>query len=197
MIANPNIAIRNVCSIRNMTERPIGPIDDDMTVGSVATAERDDLDAVERSNRSEDSLQSLEKQITLLVRRTMESVWAHGYGSNEAVDRYTYPVLMLLDDEGALSLTALTGKLGVSKPTASRQVSRLSRAGLVEVSPHERDPRSVSVELTPAGMAAREQVRAARLAPLRDVIAHWPDSDRESLAGLLDRFNTDLDLFLR
>ncbi|MEQ3549237.1 MarR family transcriptional regulator [Pseudonocardia nematodicida] len=189
-----------------MTERPIGPIDDEATSaagGGVATAERDSPGdtphgtAAAGPRSDEDSLQSLEKQMTLLVRRTMESVWSHGYGTNDAVDRYTYPVLMLLDEEGALSLTALTGKLGVSKPTASRQVSRLSRAGLVDVSPHERDPRSVSVELTPAGMAAREQVRAARLTPLREVIAHWPESDRDALAGLLDRFNTDLDLFLR
>ncbi|MBP2368241.1 MarR family winged helix-turn-helix transcriptional regulator [Pseudonocardia parietis] len=179
-----------------MTERPIGPIDDDPIGGGVATAERGAPTGIRRSD-AEESLYSLEKQITLLVRRTMESVWAHGYGSDDAVDRYTYPVLMLLDDEGALSLTALTGKLGVSKPTASRQVSRLSRAGLVDVSPHERDPRSVSVALTPAGLAAREQVRAARLAPLRDVIAHWPDADRESLAGLLERFTTDLDQYLR
>lgn len=186
MIAIVNVAARNVCSMRNMTERPIGPIDDDATVatGGVATA-------------TQDPLHSLEKQITLLVRRTMESVWSHGYGTNDAVDRYTYPVLMLLDDEGPLSLTALTGKLGVSKPTASRQVSRLSRAGLVDVSPHERDPRSVSVTLTPAGLAARDQVREARLAPLREVIAHWPTHDRDSLAELLDRFNTDLDLFVR
>ena len=181
-----------------MTERPIGPIDDDMTGGGVATAERDGgLPVPEEPVTSEEPLHSLEKQITLLVRRTMESVWAHGYGADDAVDRYTYPVLMLLEDEGPLSLTALTGKLGVSKPTASRQVSRLSRAGLVDVSPHERDPRSVSVRLTGAGTAAREQVRAARLAPLRDVIAHWSEADREGLAGLLDRFNTDLDLFLR
>lgn len=179
-----------------MAERPISPITDEATsapAGGVATAPR----AAGPADPTEASLHSLEKQITLLVRRTMESVWAHGYGPSDAVDRYTYPVLMLLDDEGALSLSALTAKLGVSKPTASRQVSRLSRAGLVEVSPHAADPRSVSVELTPAGMAARERVRAARLAPLRDVIAHWSDTDREALAGLLDRFNTDLDVFVR
>ena len=149
------------------------------------------------TTRPDDSLQQLEKQVTLLVRRTMESVWSGGYGPHEAVDRYTYPVLLLLDEEGAHSLTALTAKLGVSKPTASRQVSRLSRAGLVEVSPHERDPRSVSVALTAAGAAAREEVRQARLGPLREVMAHWPEDDRDALAGLLDRFNADLELFVR
>jgi DNA-binding MarR family transcriptional regulator len=171
-----------------MGERPERPIDVSRGGGTAVAATRGDRD---------DSLQSLEKQITLLVRRTMESVWSHGYGPNEAVDRYTYPVLMLLDEEGPHSLTALTSKLGVSKPTASRQVSRLARAGLVEVSPHERDPRSVSVSLTDAGAAARDEVRTARLAPLREVMDHWPDTDREALAGLLDRFNNDLELFVR
>lgn len=178
-----------------MTERPIGPIDG----SGVAMVERDTPTGttVPRRSASEEVLCSLEKQITLLVRRTMESVWAHGYGTNDAVDRYTYPVLVLLDDEGPLSLTALTGRLGVSKPTASRLVSRLSRAGLAAVGPRERDPRSVSVSLTPAGVRVREQVRAARLAPLREVIAHWPDADRDALAGLLDRFTTDLERFPR
>jgi DNA-binding MarR family transcriptional regulator len=171
-----------------MGERPERPIDVSRSGGTAVAASRGDRD---------DSLQSLEKQITLLVRRTMESVWSHGYGPNEAVDRYTYPVLMLLDEEGPHSLTSLTVKLGVSKPTASRQVSRLARAGLVEVSPHERDPRSVSVSLTGAGANARDEVRTARLAPLREVMDHWPDADREALAGLLDRFNTDLELFVR
>lgn len=149
------------------------------------------------TTRPDDSLQQLEKQVTLLVRRAMESVWSSGYGRYEAVDRYTYPVLLLLDDEGPHSLTALTAKLGVSKPTASRQVSRLSRAGLVEVSPHERDPRSVSVALTAAGADAREEIRQARLGPLREVMEHWPEDDRDALAGLLDRFNADLELFVR
>jgi len=99
-----------------------------------------------------DSLHRLEHEITVLIRRTVESVWAGGYGAHEAVDRYTYPVLAALDENGDQSLTVLTGRLGVSKPTASRQVSRLSRAGLVAVRPDTRDSRSVVVSLTPEGL---------------------------------------------
>ena len=54
-----------------------------------------------------------------------------------------------------------------------------------------------ALKITPAGVRVREQVRAARLAPLREVIAHWPDADRDALAGLLDRFTTDLERFPR
>ncbi|MFP5021828.1 MarR family winged helix-turn-helix transcriptional regulator [Pseudonocardia phyllosphaerae] len=190
-----------------MTGSPISPIRDDAaadggvatatatagaTATATATAERPAVAAV-----PDTSLQSLEKQITLLVRRTMESVWANGYGPNSAVDRYTYPAMVLLDDDGAMSLTELTGRLGVSKPTASRQVSRLSRAGLVEVTPRACDPRSVNVALTDAGREARAEVREARLAPLREVIQHWPEADRRDLAGLLGRFTGDLDRFVR
>lgn len=50
--------------------------------------------------------------------------------------------------------------------------------------------------MTRESLAARERVRAARLASLRDVIAYWPDADRNTFAGLLDRFHTDLDPFL-
>jgi DNA-binding MarR family transcriptional regulator len=140
-----------------------------------------------------DSLHRLEHEITVLIRRTVESVWAGGYGTHEAVDRYTYPVLAALDEHGEQSLTVLTGRLGVSKPTASRQVSRLSRAGLVGVRPDERDSRSVVITLTAEGLAQREVVRGARLGPLHAVLEGWPKGDREALGALLARFNGDLD----
>ncbi|GAA4538336.1 MarR family winged helix-turn-helix transcriptional regulator [Pseudonocardia xishanensis] len=142
-----------------------------------------------------DSLHRLEHEITVLIRRTVEPVWAGGYGAHEAVDRYTYPVLAALDENGEQSLTVLTGRLGVSKPTASRQVSRLSRAGLVDVRPDVRDSRSVVVSLTPEGLAQREVVRQARLRPLHAVLEGWPQADRETLGTLLERFNIDLDDF--
>lgn len=140
-----------------------------------------------------DSLHRLEHEITVLIRRTVEPVWSGGYGAHDAVDRYTYPVLAALDENGEQSLTVLTGRLGVSKPTASRQVSRLSRAGLVDVRPDARDSRSVVIALTPQGLAQRELVRQARLGPLHAVLEGWPQTDRDTLGSLLARFNTDLD----
>jgi DNA-binding MarR family transcriptional regulator len=140
-----------------------------------------------------DSLERIEHEITVLIRRTLEPVWSGGYGTHEAVDRYTYPVLAALEEHGGQSLTALTGRLGVSKPTASRQVSRLSRAGLVEVRPDPRDSRSVVVSLTAEGLAQRDLVRRARLGPLHAVLEGWPGADREALGALLARFNSDLD----
>ncbi|MFC5946745.1 MarR family winged helix-turn-helix transcriptional regulator [Pseudonocardia lutea] len=151
--------------------------------------------AVAPEEPGQDSLHRLEHEITVLIRRTMEPVWSGGYGAHEAVDRYTYPVLAALDENGAQSLTLLTARLGVSKPTASRQVSRLSRAGLVDVRPDERDSRSVVVSLTAEGLAQRELVRAARLRPLQAVLEAWPQADRQALGTLLARFNEDLDAY--
>jgi DNA-binding MarR family transcriptional regulator len=145
--------------------------------------------------RPSESLARLENEITVLIRRTMEPVWSGGYGAHEAVDRYTYPVLAVLDEHGEQSLTALTGRLGVSKPTASRQVSRLSTAGLVKVRPDDRDSRSMIIALTAEGEAERELVRTARLRPLQNVLASWPESEREALSTLLGRFNDELDAY--
>lgn len=43
----------------------------------------------------------------MLLRRTLEHLWARGYGDGP-VDRYTYPVLVLLDSHGPMPLTELT-----------------------------------------------------------------------------------------
>lgn len=140
-----------------------------------------------------DPLAVLEREITVLVRRSVESLWATGYGEHPDVDRYTYPVLVLLDEYGPLTLTELTGRLALTKPTVSRLVARLGRAGLVAGGPDDADPRATRVTLTRAGRGRLTAVRDARLAPLRDVLARWPDADKHALATLVGRFNTDLD----
>lgn len=127
----------------------------------------------------------------MLVRRTLEEVWSSGYGAGP-VDRYTYPVLALVDEHGPQGLGELTRRLGVSKPTASRHVAKLAAAGLVTTRP-DRDPRAVLVELTAAGGAQVARVRDVRRAGLAAVLTGWSDGDGDTLATLLARLNADLD----
>ncbi|MCW2719741.1 MAG: hypothetical protein QOG20_6798 [Pseudonocardiales bacterium] len=139
----------------------------------------------------QDALARVEREITVLIRRTLEEVWAGGYGDGP-VDRYTYPVLALLDEHGPQGLGELTRRLGVSKPTASRHVAKLGAAGLVSTRP-DRDPRAVLVALTPAGDEQVARVRDIRHAGLRTVLSGWSDADGDALATLLSRLNVDLD----
>lgn len=142
---------------------------------------------------AEDAVCVIERAVTVMLRRTLEQVWSEGYGSGGAVDRYTYPLLVVIELHGAQRLAQLAERLGVSKPTVSRQVTRLVAAGLLEVLDDPIDSRSGLVELSPAGMREVLAVRDRRLAPLRGVIEHWPVDDRQRFADLLLRFNSDLD----
>jgi DNA-binding MarR family transcriptional regulator len=137
------------------------------------------------------TLARVEREITVLLRRTFEEVWSTGYGDGP-VDRWTYPVLALLDEHGPQGLTELTRRLGVTKPTVSRHVAKLGMAGLVTTRP-DRDPRAVVVVLTPAGDEQVARVSDIRREGMRDVLAGWSDADSDTLALLLARLNHDLD----
>lgn len=129
----------------------------------------------------------VEREITVLLRRTLEQVWAGGYGGGP-VDRFTYPVLALVDEHGPLGLGELSYRMGVTKPTVSRHVARLAGAGLVATRP-DRDPRAVRVVLTATGDAQVARVRTARAAALAQMVGDWPDGDVAALADLLGRLN--------
>jgi DNA-binding MarR family transcriptional regulator len=139
-----------------------------------------------------DPIGRVEREITVLIRRTLEAVWANGYG-DEPVDRFTYPVLALLDGHGPLGLTELAHRLGLTKPTTSRHVARLAAAGLVATRPDGRDVRALLVVLTPAGDGVVARLRAARHERLAEVLSGWNDQDRDVLGALLARLNVDLD----
>jgi DNA-binding MarR family transcriptional regulator len=152
--------------------------------------ERPDLGAV--TLITPDAIGRVEREVTVLLRRTLEAVWSSGYGEGP-VDRYTYPVLAVLDAHGPLALAELTTRLGLSKPTVSRQVGRLGSAALVETCPAPHDPRAVVVSLTTQGAQEVRRVREARRKGLQEVLAGWSDADSDTLAGLLARLNADLD----
>jgi DNA-binding MarR family transcriptional regulator len=109
------------------------------------------------------------------------------------VDRYTYPVLVLLGERGPLGLGELAARLGLTKPTMSRHVARLAGATLVTTRPDRRDTRAVTVMLTPEGAERVERVREVRRRTLATVLANWSEADSQALAHLLGRLNADLD----
>lgn len=139
-----------------------------------------------------DPLVQVEREITVLLRRTLEEVWKSVY-DNGPLDRYTYPALALLHEHGPQGLSELTRRLGISKPTTSRHVARLAASGMVLTAPDGRDPRAMVVALTDAGGAHVERVRAARRERLAEVLGSWSHADGEALAELLGRLNRDLD----
>jgi DNA-binding MarR family transcriptional regulator len=74
----------------------------------------------------------------------------------------------------------------------SRHVTLLVERGLVQRVPDESDGRASRLVLTDAGCAQLDQLRAERVAYLRNVTGGWTDADLQTFTALFDRFLDDL-----
>jgi DNA-binding MarR family transcriptional regulator len=72
-------------------------------------------------------------------------------------------VLVVLGEaEDGATISQVAGQIGVTLPATSRQLRRLERRGLVDVSRDQRDRRATRVRLTILGHAARDDVISFR-----------------------------------
>jgi DNA-binding MarR family transcriptional regulator len=93
--------------------------------------------------------------------------------------------------EGA-TLSDVAARVGVTLPATSRQVRRLARRGLVEISPDPRDRRAVRARLTAAGRTEREAIMGFRRARIRETARRLRVSEGtiDDLARIADTFDS-------
>ncbi|MGZ6617414.1 MAG: MarR family winged helix-turn-helix transcriptional regulator [Solirubrobacteraceae bacterium] len=91
-------------------------------------------------------------------------------------------------------ITELAAREGVTQPAITLLVNRLAERGWLKRTPDPLDGRAVLVELTPAGSALLDQVRAEFRALVREEMAMLDDDDIGALAraveildGMIDR----------
>lgn len=84
----------------------------------------------------------------------------------------------------ARSVVAFARYHGTTKGTASQTIAALSKKGLIERHRSERDRRSVSLVLTPAGRAALENDPLNEIA---EAIAGLPETHHMAIAEALDQ----------
>jgi DNA-binding MarR family transcriptional regulator len=75
--------------------------------------------------------------------------------------------------------------LGVKVPSATEQIIKLERAGLVGREPDPEDSRAVRVRLTDAGLAAVASANERRNAVMAGVLSSLSDDERDALAAAL------------
>jgi DNA-binding MarR family transcriptional regulator len=91
-------------------------------------------------------------------------------------------VLSLLDEHGALGVTALAAADQCSQPTMTGAVNRLRDAGLVATTPNPADARGSLVDLTDAGRTELARVRRVNARLVSDRLAAHPQHSVEDLA---------------
>jgi DNA-binding MarR family transcriptional regulator len=131
---------------------------------------------------------ALERELTLLVRRVLRGLWTADHGPD--IDHTVFPLLVALRDEGPMRTGELARYFRLDKSTVSRHIARLEAAGLVETRPDPNDRRCAQLHTTPHGRRRVDEIRAARRAPLRQVLEGWTEADRDRLAEMLRRLNT-------
>jgi DNA-binding MarR family transcriptional regulator len=129
----------------------------------------------------------------MMARRLSKPVRLHGPSGFTVLDRPAYQALWRICDEGPLRPTTLAGLLEVDLSVVSRQVRALEDAGFVQRQTDPQDARAALVSATGAGREAFERTKQQRTEVLEEVLADWPEDERESFVQLLSRFNGQLE----
>lgn len=97
--------------------------------------------------------------------------------------------LFVLSDEGPLHIGQVGCRMGVTLPTASYQVDRLVRAGLVERVEDSRDRRRTLVHLTPKANDLVRSLRQGRAGLLHTWLSMMSEEDLRALNRSLSRLS--------
>jgi DNA-binding MarR family transcriptional regulator len=123
--------------------------------------------------------------------RILTAVVAHSLATlNATVSVPQLRVLVMIDTQGPLNLSAVADGLGVNASNASRTCERLVGAGLLDRRPDERDRRSVVLRLTRRGQRLVDTVVRQREAMLAQIVSRMSPDQQQRLSESLGAFVT-------
>ena len=137
--------------------------------------------------RREHAMQQLFDEVSLLLRRARELTVDGDIG----LAQFTF--LNQIDARPGTRAADLAALFGLDKSTVSRQVDRLTCAGLIAKCGEQPGRRGQRLELTEPGREALGCAMQGRRLLLAEFLSTWDDNDIASLAGLLGRFNESAD----
>ncbi|MFE4195707.1 MarR family winged helix-turn-helix transcriptional regulator [Paenarthrobacter sp. NPDC056912] len=93
--------------------------------------------------------------------------------------------LLSMISDGGLRVGDIARNLGIKVPSATEQIIKLDRAGLVSREPDPDDSRAVQVVITEAGTAAVESANHRRNAMVAELLQDLTEQEIEHLAAAL------------
>ena len=108
------------------------------------------------------------------------------------LDRALFPLLVLTERFGPISVVELAARVGRDHSTISRQVAKLVGLGLVERRPRPGDRRLRDLRATASGRAMARRIDQARERLARRALSHWRVEQVADLARSLRRYADDL-----
>ena len=143
--------------------------------------------------------EAVERLATELVRFGRLSMRMRAMLSRDdtGADHSALLLLIPLRHEGPMRITDLAEIKQADPSTVSRQAAQLVRAGLVRREADPVDGRASLLALTPAGEAACERLRAARLDMISTALGDWPDEQVARFTELFRQFNSSVEAYQR
>ncbi|MET8555830.1 MarR family winged helix-turn-helix transcriptional regulator [Streptomyces sp. NPDC004959] len=109
------------------------------------------------------------------------------------LDKPAMGVLFTLrTSDRALRIGEIAERMAVVGPHVTRHVQVLEKRGLVHRVTDPEDRRASLIELTPTGREGIERYGASLFSWFTDVLADWPEEDRDELTRLLSRLASDV-----
>jgi DNA-binding MarR family transcriptional regulator len=134
----------------------------------------------------------IEQQLFKLLRRT-NAIHVRTASGEVELERSSYGILCLLDDEGPQRLGAIATAFQLDPSTVTRQVQTVVSLGLAEKATDEADRRATLLSLTSVGKESVKSARAHRRRMLEAILVDWTFEERESFSRALTRFNDTVD----
>jgi DNA-binding MarR family transcriptional regulator len=119
-------------------------------------------------------------------RLMMQQLADHGLHPGQAM------ALRLLSANDGITQRDLAGALHVARPTVTKMLNSMEKAGLVRRRPDDVDARLTCVELTDAGRAEEKKMNAAAADYVNATIATLTETDRRELARLLEELGASI-----
>lgn len=161
---------RTIC-ISEMLMVPLGIANNDMS---------------EVVNMTENSLETIEFELALLLRRITSFTTSKKIGS---LDRSAYLLLHQIASHGSAGVKALSDEFWLDISTVSRQAAALEQKGYVVRIPDPMDGRAYSLQITELGNKELIENKDARSAEIGELLKDWSPEDRERFGQLMRKFN--------
>ncbi len=126
----------------------------------------------------------------------LRAVHANSHADDHA-EKSPLKLLAYISACGIQRLSDLPKRVPLDLSTISRHCAVLTRDGLLDRTDDPTDRRAVLINVTEAGHAQLDQLRAEKTALLKDATSHWSREDIEDFTRLLDRMAEDLEKFAK
>lgn len=105
------------------------------------------------------------------------------------IEPASYSILVTLQRDGSQRMTDISKRLGVGKPTLSRQLSTLAERGFITKQADPADGRALVISLTEQGRSRLEAAQGQRSERYLHMLELWSEEEIITLSGLLAKMN--------